>query len=366
VVGAFLRKDQPLIAHRLRQAAKRGTQVHMLHSVDDDWLMPVKSRKIVPPSEIAASIASFSEVLKGGKNAAVLLGNFAQQHPQAAQIHAAAQALAQVTSAKVGFLGEAANSVGGYVAGLPTGGGLPAALKQECLVVLNAEPELDCGDPRGATRALDRAEFVVVMSAWKTGLDYADVLLPVAPFTESAGSFVNVEGRLQSFHATVNPLGEARPGWKVLRVLGTLLRKSGFELDDVAAVRSACLGGRDVASILSNKINISSAIPPAPSQGLQRVTQVPIYFADPLVRRSPPLQRTPDSAAPSVRMNPALLSRLGIKPGQMVRVAQDGGLAMLPAAADPGLAQDCVRLPAGHPATAALGAMFGTVTVEAG
>ncbi|MGQ0652942.1 MAG: NADH-quinone oxidoreductase subunit NuoG [Betaproteobacteria bacterium] len=364
VVGAFLRKDQPLLAHRLRQAARRGAQIHMLHSVDDEWLMPVKSRRIVPPSEIAASIASFAEVLKGGNNAAVLIGNFAQQHPQAGAIHATAQALAQVTAAKVGFLGEAANSVGGYVAGLPTGGGLPEALKKECLVVLNAEPELDCADPRGVARALERAELVVVMSPWQTGLDYADVLLPVAPFTEAAGSFVNVEGRLQSFHATVNPLGEARPGWKVLRVMGTLLRKAGFELDDVAAVRAACLNGRDLAGLLSNKINVPAAGTAAGAQGLQRVTPVPIYFADPLVRRSPPLQQTPDAAAPSVRMSPALLSRLGIQPGQMVRVTQDGGMALLPAAADPGLAADCVRVPAGHPATARLGAMFGTVTLE--
>src|SRR5204863_1417395 len=85
VIGSFLRKDHPLIAHRLRQAAKRGAQVHMLHSVDDDWAMPIASKRIVPPSKIPDSIASFAEALKGGKNAAVLLGNFAQQHPLAAR-----------------------------------------------------------------------------------------------------------------------------------------------------------------------------------------------------------------------------------------------------------------------------------------
>src|SRR4029079_554555 len=143
VVGSFLRKDHPLIAHRLRPAAKRGTQVHMLHSVDDDWLMKIASSKIVPPSEIVAAVASFASILKEGKNAAVLLGNFAQQHPQAAQIHAAAQAL----GVKVGFLGEAANSVGGYLAGLPVGGGLPAALGKNALLMLNIDPALDCATP---------------------------------------------------------------------------------------------------------------------------------------------------------------------------------------------------------------------------
>jgi NADH-quinone oxidoreductase subunit G len=147
--------------------------------------------------------------------------------------------------------------------------------------------------------------------------------------------------------------------------MGTMLGKSGFELDDVAAVRAACLGGRDVASLLSNRINGSAVQSAAGSQGLQRVAQVPIYFADPLVRRSPPLQKTPDAGLPRAAMSPALLSRLGIKAGQMVRISQDGGMAVLPAAADPGVAADCVRVPAGHPATAGLGAMFGTVGVEA-
>ena len=118
VVGSFLRKDHPLIAHRLRQAAKRGTRIHVLHSVDDDWLMPIASKTIVAPAEIPDHIAAFKEALNGGKNAAVLLGNFAQQHPEAARIHAAAAAL----GVKLGFLGEAANSVGGYIAGLPVGG----------------------------------------------------------------------------------------------------------------------------------------------------------------------------------------------------------------------------------------------------
>src|SRR5688572_7614357 len=146
VVGSFLRKDQPLLAHRLRQAAKRRAQIHMLHSVDDDWLMPIASRKIVPPSEILSHVKEFADILKSGRNAAVLLGNFAQQHPQAAQIHAAAQAL----GVKVGFLGEAANSVGGYLAGLPTRGNVSDVLKRGTLVLLNVGPELDCVDPRAA------------------------------------------------------------------------------------------------------------------------------------------------------------------------------------------------------------------------
>jgi NADH-quinone oxidoreductase subunit G len=359
VVGSFLRSENPLIAHRLRQAAKRGAHVHMLHSVDDDWLMPLKSRKIVPPSELAQSIASFQEALNSGKNAAVLIGNFAQQHPQAAQIHAAAQRL----GVKVGFIGEAANSVGGYLAGLPTQGGLNAVLQKTALVLLNVEPELDCADPQAASQAVREADFVVQMSCYKTGLDYADVLLPIAPFTESSGSFVNAEGRLQSFHATVHPAGEARPGWKVLRVLGSLLGRPGFDLDTVEEVRKACLAGRDLAGLLSNKIDIPTTTAEKP-KGIQRIADVPIYFADPIVRRSPPLQRTRAAKTPRAWMNARLMARLGIAKGQKLRVKQGQGSATLTAALDDKMPDECVRIPSAHAATAGLGAMFGTVTLE--
>jgi NADH-quinone oxidoreductase subunit G len=358
VVGSFLRKDQPLIAQRLRQAAKRGAQIHMLHSVDDDWLMKIASKKIVPPSELVSSISSFESILKEGKNAAVLLGNFAQQHPQAAQIHAAAQAL----GVKVGFLGEAANSVGGYVAGLPTAN-VDAILQKKAFVLLNVEPELDCADPQAAMAAVRKAQFVISLSAYKTGLDYAHVLLPIAPFTETAGTFVSTEGRAQSFHATVHPLGEARPAWKVLRVLGTMLGKPGFEFDNVEQVKAACLNGRDIQGLLSNQTNVQVGSVQK-MEGLQRIADVPIYFTDPLVRRSAPLQKTRDARPPKAWMNGRLAARLGVSAKDKVLVKQNAGQARLDVGVDDRLPEDCVRISAAHPSTSALGPMFGAVTLE--
>ena len=125
-------------------------------------------------------------------------------------------------------------------------------LEQKNILLLNVEPELDCADPRSALKALKDAQFVVSLTPWKTNVEYADVLLPIAPFTETSGTFVNTEGRVQSFYANVNPLGDTRPGWKVLRVLGSLLGKPGFDFDTIEQVRKECLGERDVASLLSN------------------------------------------------------------------------------------------------------------------
>ena len=352
VVGSFLRKEAPLIAHRLRQAAKRGAQIHMLHCVDDDWLMPVMSKKVVSPADLPGAIASFKDVLAGGKNAAVLIGNFAQQHPQAAQIHAAAQAL----GFKVGFIGEAANSVGGYLAGLPTANADTIVEKKQ-LVLLNVEPQLDLSNPQGVANA----EFVVLLTPWKHSLDFAHVLLPIAPFTETAGTFVNIEGRAQSFYATVNPLGETRPAWKVLRVLGSLLGRPGFDFDTIDQVRSACLHGVDIASRLSNRINLETLASPVSASGIQRIADVPIYSTDPLVRRSPPLQKTKEARPPKARMNSRLLQRLGISAGQGVLV---NGSVKLAVALDETVPDECVRISTAHPSTASIGPMFGRVTLE--
>ncbi len=366
VVGSFLRKDHPLLAQRLRQAAKRGCQINVLHSVDDDWLMPIANRKIVPPAELLAALRGVNETpigesLRSGRNAAVLLGNFAQQHPQAAQLHAAAQALGY----PVGFLGEAANSVGGYLAGLPVGGNAASALGRKAVVLLNAEPELDCADPQAARQALERAQFVVALGAFRPARASADVLLPIAAFAETAGTFVSTEGRVQSFNAAVRPAGDARPAWKVLRVLGNLTGVAGFEYETIEQVRQECLRGKDVAALLSNRIDVAASAAVAVPQGLQRIAEVPIHFADALVRRTPSLQRTHDAQPPRASMNRRLMQQLGVTAGQLVLIRQGAGEARLAAALDERLPDGCVRVPAAHASTAALGAMFGTLSVQA-
>ena len=372
VVGSFLRKDHPLIANRLRQAAKRGLKVNILHSADDDLLMNVANKVIVSPAELPAALSAImqgpvGESLKSGKNVAILLGNFAQQHPQAAQLHAIAQSLADGLGAKIGFLGEAANSVGGYVAGAAgqVNAAAMLAAPRKAYVLLHAEVELDCNDPQAALDAMQKAQFVVALSAFKHGpADYADVMLPISPFTETPGAFINTEGRLQGFHATVKPLGESRPAWKVLRVLGGLLGLDGFGFETADEVRAECLQGRDVAALLSNKTSVAvAAAGPVPG-GVQRVADVPIYSTDALVRRAPALPKTVDAKAPRARMSGKLMAELGLIDGDRVLVRMGSGEARLEAVADESVAAGCVRIAAAHPSTATLGALSGVVSVE--
>jgi NADH-quinone oxidoreductase subunit G len=203
------------------------------------------------------------------------------------------------------------------------------------------------------------------MSAYKhQGTEYADVMLPIAPFTETSGTFVNTEGRVQSFRGAVKPLGEARPAWKVLRVLGNLLKVPGFEFDSSEAVRDEALKGVDVASKLNNKLQ-GMAVQVAPAvNGLQRVADVPIYASDAIVRRSAPLQATQDAMVPQASMHSDELKKLGVQAGDQVKVSVGQGSAKLQVAADDKLPQGVVRVAAGHAATAGLGAMFGAITVE--
>ncbi len=395
VVGSFLRKDHPLFAQRLRQAARRGARIHSLHAVHDDWLMPVATALTAAPSgwvsalaEIAAAVAATKDVappvagvepsaqataiaasLLGGDRKAILLGNAVVQHPQAASLMALAQWIGEHTDASVGDLGAAANTVGAQLvgaqpaaAGLNAGQMLGGSLKA-CLL-LNVEPDRDAANPSAAVAALQSAAMVVALTAFKdAALDCADVLLPIAPFTETSGTFVNAEGRVQSFHGVVKPLGEARPAWKVLRVLGNMLSLPGFDFETAEAVRTEALG--DVAAIparLSNRIDAAVTISTAPV-GLERIADVPIYETDPLVRRAPSLQMTADARAPSVGIPQALWAQLGLQDGDAVRVAQGAASAQGPARLDATLAANTVRVPSGCAYTRSLGAMFGAISI---
>jgi NADH-quinone oxidoreductase subunit G len=399
LVGSFLRKDHPLLASRLRQLAKRQTQVNVLHCADDELLMPVANKAITRPGALAEMLAqvvkavaqakqkavpaelasltvggeakAIAASLASGASVAVLLGNFAVQHPQAAQLQRLAQDLAGLLDGKFGFLGEAANSVGGYLAGcMPSEGGMNAkamlAQPRRAYLLLHAEPDFDCCDPREATKAMAAADLVVALAAYRSfAADYADVLLPVVPFTETSGTYVNCEGRMQSFNAAVKPLGEARPAWKVLRVLGNLMSLPGFDHESTEAIRDEVCLADSVAGRLDNRVNgIALSLDSAPSDGLERIADVPIYFGDPIVRRAGSLQRTRDALPPRAWLGPALAGQLGVKQGERVRVRQGEGTAVVEVGIDERLPAGCVRLAAAHRHTAGLGPMFGAISLE--
>ena len=401
IVGSFLRKDHPLLTHRLRQAAKKGAQIALVHAAADELLLPLAHEAIVAPSAlprmlseiVVAAAASrgaalpaalagieasppardIAAMLAGGECKGIFLGAFAEWHPRATQLHALAQSIAESTGATLGFLTEAANSVGGALAGAcPRGAGLNAdamlAAPRKAYLLLNVDPELDTANPAATRAALSAAELVVALSPFRSGAqEHANVLLPTAPFTETPGTFVNCEGRMQSFASVASSPGDARPAWKVLRVLGTMLSIPGFAYESIEAVRAELPHADEIRRRLSNATQTALEKPDgvARADGLERIADVPIYAADPLVRRAASLQRTRDASSPLARMNAATLSSLKLAEGAAVSVRQAGGEAILTAALDAGVPDGCVRIAAAHSATRALGPMFGSIAVEA-
>jgi len=395
LIGSFLRKDQPLISTRLRAATKRGCKINVLHAVDTDLLMPVANKVIVRPSawvdaltqigvavgsargerapidgvEVSESADAIAKSLMSGERKAILLGNAALQHPQATQISAWAQWIARATGAVVGELTDGANAVGGHVVGArPLRGGLNARTMIEqprkAYLLWNLEPEYDTADPSATSRALKTADTVIAFSVYRNGaLDYADVILPITPFTETAGTFISCEGRVQSFNGTVRPAGEARPGWKVLRVLGNLLGIEGFEYETSDQVRIEAVPA-DLESKFLNETDILPIKPQSALNVAERIADIPIHFSDSIVRRSPPLQATRDATPPKARANARTLEAFDVTDGDKARVRQGDATALLEVALDEKVADGVVHVSAAHESTAALGPMFGPITLE--
>jgi len=330
IVGSNIRKDHPLFAQRIRQAVRKGCAVSAINSVAIDSTYTTTNTYLLNPSrwskalaEVAAAVAvskgidapvaasatdaakNIAASMLSGERKAILLGNAAAHHAQASSLLALANWIGQQTGASVGYLTEAGNTVGAQWAGAQPGkNGLNAgqmlAGGLKAVILLNNEPEFDSAAGTKAKAALGQAQMVVSMNPFNANMDFCDVILPISPFTETSGSFVNAEGRLQSFHAVVKPLGETRPAWKVLRVLANMLDLPCFDFDASTDVlnkltgQSTGLVGIPVEK-LSNLVSMANSVAIDISEtNIQPVTAA-IYQIDGIVRRASSLQMTADA-----------------------------------------------------------------------
>jgi NADH-quinone oxidoreductase subunit G len=302
----------------------------------------------------------------------VFLGNMAQHHPRYAEMYSLAEAIASLCGATFGILSEAADRVGLDMAGtLPKVGALNARTMLEsprkAYLLVNVEPELDCHNAQMAAKAMAQAGCVVALTAYKSqALRDADVLLPIAPFSETSGTFMSMEGRVQSFTAAVKPHGECRPGWKVLRVLGNLLGLEGFDFDSSEQVKNEIFGGEKPSKVVWNRLNnnlrhLVDVNVELKSGVLQRIGEVPLYQSDAIVRRAPSLQKS--AKAGMAAMHSTTLAKLGLQDGDVVQATQSGVSVNLPVKRDDHVAEGCVRVPT-CAATVALGDLYGEITVE--
>ena len=402
VIGSHLRKDQPLLAARMRTATKRGLQVYRLDAGGNDWLMPIaahlhsapaewvkqlseiatalaKAKSLTLPTGLQASSVSaaaqhIADQLLAGANSekqAIFLGALAIAHPNASDLHVLAEFIAQHTSACLGFLGEGGNAVGAQAVGATQGnqGSVDSLLQSNAraYVLMNIEPLMDLPNPQQTRAALTKADTVIALSAFTSPdlLELADVILPITPYTETVGTYVNMAGQLQTIQPAVRPLADARPAWKVLRAMGSLLNLDGFLYNLPEEVYADALA-KPLEHSLSNSFTANAQIlnKNILSGSIQRLADQAIYASDAIVRRAPSLQLTRDAkTANQIGLGESLFNQLGLKEGDLVAISQEGKTIEAAVTLQPGLAAGVVRIAVGTNMSAQLGSMFGEVTV---
>ena len=392
LVGSNLRKEQPLINHRLRKAVVGGASVMTLNSLDHALNYPLREQVLAAPGHFEqllraaeageGEMASVAARLRDAERAAILLGPAALNHPRAAALRAAAARAADALGARLGLLAEGGNATGAWIAGaVPhrgaggtsasvTGRDAASMLRDGCkaYLLLGVEPELDCADSALALAAMQASDTVVACTAYDSPRlrEYAHVMLPTALYPETAGTWVNMAGCWQSAAGAAPPPGEARPGWKILRVLANMLEVAGFDQDDAFEVRDELAALSDAIDPSADGRFVAAATSDAPaSPKLVRLGDLPPYAVDALVRRAQPLQATRDARFVGVEIGPDLAHELGLVDGARARVRQNGHEASFTVCVVPSMAAGCVRLPGGIRETEGLGPIYGPIEISA-
>ncbi|WP_456445610.1 molybdopterin-dependent oxidoreductase, partial [Thiolapillus sp.] len=391
LIGSWLRKDQPLLNHRVRKAALAGGKVMAINPLDYDFNFTLDSKVVCAPSAMAQALAGVAAALgadtcglpaeavsqqkamaanlKNAEQGLVLLGSVAQSHPDFCLLRRLAANIAEAAGVSLGFVGDGANSTGAAMlaARAETGLSVEGMLEQglDACLLLNVEPEYDSAHPQAMNALLGKAKVVALVTHLSPWLEaQADIVLPIAAFLETAGSLVNIQGDIQSFNGTARPVGEARPAWKVLRVLGNLADIEGFDYESVTDVLD------EVMKVLTD-VHPDNQMPQADApearladSDLQRIGGTPLYHTDMLVRRAQALQHTPDAWKACLLVNPELAQALGLEDGDSVVLRQDAGELTLPLGVDERVPGNCVWMPTGVPGSELLGKGFGAVSLE--
>jgi len=411
LIGSHLRKDQPIINHRLRKAALNGASIMALNPIDYEFNFPLHQTIISSPNNMVSELSAILKAvvkLSGEKvntafnkllvntnvdknhqeigntlfnndDSIVLLGNFAMTHPQLSLLRTLAGEITKLTNSKLGYLSESANSSGVWLAGaLPhrlAGGkkiqksGLNChdmlTHKLKSYFLLGVEPELDCWDPRIAIKAMEHAELVVALTPFQSEAlkSYANVLLPISTFAETSGTYINNEGIAQRFNGAVAPKGEARPAWKALRVLGNHFNLEGFDYESTAEVYDEVM--KSIGKIQgSNNDKWGETISSKPKdRGLQRITETPMNMVDSLTRRATSLQSTLDIADGALHINSTLAQKNKLSDSDNARVVQNEQETTMKVMIDERVPDNCVLIQSAHPNQIQLGAAFGSVKI---
>jgi NADH-quinone oxidoreductase subunit G len=408
LVGCNPRQEAPIVGHRVRQAWRKGARVSAINPLDWEFTFQTSLDAIVAPQRMVAELAALAAAvekvtgrpvageLRDALEAAVpnerqqqlaerlhnsgkglcLLGQFAMAHPDAAWLRALAAYIADATGSALNLLPHGGNATGAWLAGAvphrwPGGqqladgsgaAGMPETAPRAYLL-WGMEPDYDCDDPGKAMQALAGADTVVavVSFAGDSVRETADVILPLAPHAEGEGSFVNFDGTTQPIVAAGKAQGDARPGWKILRKLGSDLGLQGFAQVSLAEVQADLQQALQQAGVTRGAAQLTTA---AAAEGLYRIGEVAMYSVDALCRRSRPLQETAQAHSGFVGLSPADAERLGVTDGVTVRVSQGGQQAELEVRVDERVPVGGAWLRSANDAARALGQAIAPLTIE--
>lgn len=412
LIGSHVRKEQPILNHRLRKSTLKGARISVINPVDYDLNYDLANKIIVSPAAMVNELAAIvkvivdnnnaslpgnvvsllngvpvtdthraiAESLQDADNAVVLLGNTAMAHPRFSSLRTLAGLLAELTNCRFGYLAEAANTSGAWLSGavphrLPGGQPDPEPGKpiadmfadnMDAYLLFNVEPELDCWNGNDALQALKKCGLVIALTAYRSEAmnDYADILLPASVFAETSGTYINVAGDVQTFTGVAAPVGESRPAWKILRVLGNYFDLQGFDYVSSTDVLTEAMGA--IGNIQPDNMGKWSGTLREPDsvQGMQRISDVPMNAIDPVCRRAKALQATSDVADGMLHINTTTAESLKLSAGVEASVQQDDTTVRLPVSIDDRVPDNCVLIHSGHPKQVGLGASFGAIKVS--
>lgn len=398
LLGSRIRAEQPILSHRIRQAALTGTAVHSVNFCKDDLLMPVASQltmnsqavlshlsavakalvmeqsehenwqTLLVDVEVTEQANALAKQLADSDNNVILVGELIKYHAEADRFIALIELIATLSGSQLTVI-QTANSKGLTQVNVLPGQTMNAQqslqANLDAYVLFDIEAELDCANPKQALAALSSAECVVSMSSYvtETTLAYADVILPIASFVETSGTFVSIDGQWQQYNGVVAPTGDSRPGWKVLRVLGNVADLDGFDyvssqdvLDEAKRAADDAVSSQE--STVPDSLSSTAAI-------LEAVSYIPMYQVDGVVRRSSALADTVENASVSqVRVHPETASKHGVTDAESVVINLDDQYTELELVLDETIALDCVLMPMGVEQTSSLSNGFGDVTMQ--
>lgn len=397
LVGSDVRHEQPIINLQIRKAFLEGAEVSCVNMLDYDFNYDVKNKKIVSFDQIEKTLMvildaithknsqssienNIANSLLNHDETIIFIGVSAQNHPQAHNIQALCEKIAELSGAKIAVLTEGANSTGAWLAGSVPHRSLDSDMivksgnnaqnmfvqKKPAYFLFHVEPELDCANPAQALSALREADFVVSFSPFRGGLreEYANLIIPIASFAETAGTYINCAGQWQSFNGVGPAYGEARPAWKVLRVLGNLFELPGFDYDCSTEIRDEVKQKADVKKVNQQALTIS--LNDYPPLNTVAITEWPMYSSDPLTRRAKALQATTGAGYSAFGISPSFAKKLGVSEKDSISVIQNNQKLSLNVKIDERLTDNVILIPAGLKSTVGFGYGFAPAEIKVG